>query len=931
MNENIRRYVLNNWLIDKDPENNGKALGFDKHISPSAVPVVIPSIIQEVFPNFHGVAFYWCAFTPEISIEKSDRILLCFSAVDYKAEVFLNSEYIGEHETGETPFRFDITDKVKLHEENLLSVRVVNPTLDDIDGLNMVNIPNRNKAFINTAGSCTNHGGLWGDVEIISVPGIYAEDAFLSGDIRTGTLKASVDIFNKTDENTEMMLSVDVYARYGNCGKIVGTKKTFTCEKGASSEEVSLTVPDFKLWDVDDPNLYRVEIRLQSEFGTDSRVETFGFRELFVKDGYFFLNGRKIFLKSSHTGNAFPVGQGYPAIKDQIRKDMIMAKTYGFNMVRAISGMLRKEQLEVCDEIGLMVYEECFAAWDLGLGFFLPEAGLDRIGDEELMLRRFDYNTLEMIKRDRNHPCITVWGLLNEMNAEYPVVKRAKEILPEIRKTDPTRLVLFNSGRWDKYDDIGSGSNPYSDTWDVLMGGDMVDIENLGDMHFYPRFPFCEEDFNYIRNYCKDLKPAFFSESGMGPLFNVIEEAKHYEQYGYRSDLEDYAWIKSQADKLEEDWHRLELSKVYPCAEMMLKESQRLSAEDRRRIFDAVRSNPKFNGYSLTGLLDHGWCGEGLWSLWRRFKPEVYDAVCDGWAPLRFCLFSKTHVQSNEEFEIEAVLANEGVLKEGTYTADFAVTGESGTVMMWSEKFEITDDSFSIPIMKKKIRLNVPSGKYSLTAYMDGASPLGNKFDFYVTNISDIPVSDATVSALGLMEKTLSFIKSQGVTVDSDADLIIVGKDVSVDEIQVLKVRAEKGAAVLFLNCCDMSEENIKALSFPSIEIADMWNWLYHKEVVLANREVFKGIGYGLVDQKLMGTVVNRKCFKTDDVPDDVICPAFYTGYHGIEGSYGCVHDVLGIEVGDGLIYLNALDIESKLDVEPAAKIILMNFIEYLA
>ena len=279
------------------------------------------------------------------------------------------------------------------------------------------------------------------------------------------------------------------------------------------------------------------------------------------------------------------------------------------------------------------------------------------------------------------------------------MTKRAKEFLPKLRKADPTRLVLLNSGRWDKYTDAASGSNPYSDTWDAAMGSDLISTDNSseaygnigidggGDLHIYPEYPLNNYYINYVRNYAKGCRPAFFSESGMSSIFNVIEEAKHYEQYGCRNDLEDYVWIKSQAEKLENDWEKLGLKKVYPYAEMMLKESQRLSAEDRRRIFDIIRSNSQFNGYSLTGLLDHGWCGEGLWSLWRRFKPEVYDAVCDGWAPLRFCLFAKSHVYSGKEFEIEAVLANEGVLAEGTYTADFAIVGEEGPLEMWSENF----------------------------------------------------------------------------------------------------------------------------------------------------------------------------------------------------------------------------------------------------
>ncbi|MBR2950718.1 MAG: hypothetical protein IKC46_12810 [Lachnospiraceae bacterium] len=945
--------LCENWYIDKDPDNNGREKGWDVRISEAAVGTKIPSIIQEAFPDCHGVVFYWNRFVPEINCEEHDRLLLCFGAADYKADVYLNGEYIGSHEGGETPFQFDVTDKVKIKEENLLSVRLVNPVVEDIDGLNIVNIPNRNKMPKMTAGSCSNHGGLWGEVDLVCLPALYLEDVFLTGDIHTGELTAKVSIQNTQRDEAPASLEVNVYSRYGVKEKAAGEKVSLLAKDGYSENIISVIVPDVKLWDIDDPNLYRVEVSINSEYGSHTKLETFGFRELLIKDGYFYLNDRKIFLKNSHTGNAFPVGQGYPAIKEQIRKDMIMAKSYGFNMVRAIAGMLRTEQLEAADEIGLMIYEESYAGWNLGNGSFLPGKGLDKIGDEEKMLERFDNSVIEMIKRDRNHPSVTIWGLLNEMSDQFPVTKHAREFLPKLRKMDPSRLVFFNSGRWDQYKEIASASNPYSDTWNAAMGSDLLfedddsdikrdgvsgnmGIDSGGDLHIYPEYPLKDSYISYVRNYAKGYKPAYFSETGMSSIFNVIEEAKHYEQYGYRKDLEDYVLIKNQAQQLELDWERLGLKKVYPYAEMMLKESQRLSAEDRRRIFNAVRSNPQFGGYSLTGLLDHGWCGEGLWSLWRRFKPEVYDAVCDGWAPLRFCLFAGTHVYSSEEFEIEAVLANECVLKKGTYTADFAVTGDEGTIMMWSESFEIKDDSFAVPVMKKRIRLDVKSGKYSLIAYMKDASPLGNKLDFYVTDRKEIN-ADAVIAVCGLKESTVKFLEEMGVQTKGFSGqtegLILAGK-VNAEEVIALHKAAENGARVFFIDCeafYGENSDNIRLLKLADeITVKENQEWLYHKESVMANREVFKGLGSGLMDPKRFGQVISMKCIETAINPDDVVCPAFYTGYYAYDGSYACVHNVLGVNCNKGRIYISTLGIEENLGKEPAADILLKNIVEYL-
>jgi hypothetical protein len=137
-----------------------------------------------------------------------------------------------------------------------------------------------------------------------------------------------------------------------------------------------------------------------------------------------------------------------------------MAKVAGYNCVRFIAGMGLSEQMDFADEIGLMVYEECLAGWNLG--------------DSPDMKRRFELSVREMILRDRNHPSITIWGLLNE-TGDGPVFRTAVESLKLVRELDDTRLVLLSSGRWDCHPNIGSVSNPGSDRWEHEWGGEAPD------------------------------------------------------------------------------------------------------------------------------------------------------------------------------------------------------------------------------------------------------------------------------------------------------------------------------------------------------------------------------------------------------------------------------------------------------------------------
>lgn len=940
------------WCIAHDPENNGLTKHWDTTVPGTAVPCVVPSIIQQTLPGCHGAAFYWCRFVPHLTFGDTDRIHLCFGGVDYLAQIWLNGSYIGMHEGGETPFTFDVTETLCRDGENLLSVRVINPTDCDIDGLNICNIPNRNKTVQWRGGSCMNSGGIWYDVTLSVLPAIFTDDLFLRGDVRTGALTAQFDLHNTLEDMHRVHASLAVYDRITG-EKIVSAASDLDALPGTGAAELSLMVPDVTAWDIDNPYLYRVTLTLMSEFGEDHRAQNFGFREFRVVDGFFYLNGRKIFLKSSHTGNAFPIGQNYPVVTSQIRQDLWMAKSYGFNMIRSISGMLRPEQIAFCDELGLMVYEESYAAWQLGIG--LDENALTK-EEKDAMCTRYSAANIEMIRRDRNHPSVVAWGLLNEMPYQSTICRYAPSTLPLLRKYDPTRFIFHHSGRWDGFVVPGSGSNPYSTTWDALMGYEgkrtvvkdlpfkpfYIKLTGIGDYHAYPQFPLSEETANLLRTYCGDALPAFLSESGLGPLFNVIEEWKQFQQHGCREDLEDCRFISSQAQKLQADWSRLGLSRVFPYPEMFLKESQRLSAVDRRLLFDVIRSNPKHNGYSLTGLLDHGMCGEGLWSYWRRPKPEVYDAVCDGWAPLRFCLFVRHHVYRGEQFEIEAVLANECVLKPGTYTAEFAIVGENGTVMQFDEDFVIEDDAFAVPVMKRSIALDVPTGKYTLIAYLrSGGAAQGNRLDFYVKDASELPSAAGEITVLGLAPQTAELLRAHGAALHpfngQKSGVILVGASASEEELCSLRDAAEAGAVVLFLdtavffNPANHSHDRLRLLDIAEDAcVTTHADWLYHKECVAANAEIFAGLGLGCVDSVRYGQTFPHSAIETARTPEDVICPAFQTGFYGYAGGYGSMHTMAGFHVGCGRIYFNSFALEALAGSHPAADMLLLNYVRYL-
>jgi len=139
--------LMQNWRIACDPENRGRESHWFETVPESAQATPVPGIIQQVFPGYHGVAWYWHSFRLASAPGRGERVLLRFGAVDYLAEVWVNGKVAGSFEGGETPFSFDITDLVRGDCDNLLAVRVLNPTDEPIDGYVLDQIPHRNKVM----------------------------------------------------------------------------------------------------------------------------------------------------------------------------------------------------------------------------------------------------------------------------------------------------------------------------------------------------------------------------------------------------------------------------------------------------------------------------------------------------------------------------------------------------------------------------------------------------------------------------------------------------------------------------------------------------------------------------------------------------------------------------------------------------------------
>ncbi len=944
----IVRQLNGSWLIACDPLNEGRQAEWFRDIPADARPAPVPGIIQQVFPGFHGVAWYWHRFGLSAAPAAEQRALLRFGAVDYLGDVWVNGRLAGSHENGETPFELDVTGMVRPG-QNLLAVRVLNPTSKPIDGYVLQETAHRNKLDSDrlAPGCGPNIGGIILPVELAVVPAMRVTDVFARPSVHDGRIDLTVAVRNDLADAADVTLSAGVAPDEGG-DTLDACRQPHRAPPGDSSAELSLTVPQHRLWELDDPYLYRLDVH--AEVGAGDRTLTHraavccGFRDFRVADGYFHLNGKRVFLRSTHTGNHFPVGISVSLDPDLVRRDLIMAKAGGYNTVRFIAGMALPQQLDFCDHMGLMVYEEHLGSWLLG--------------DSPHTAERFQRATREMITRDRNHPCVTIWGLLNETRPGK-AFEAAVDSLELVRSLDPTRLVLLSSGRWDSRFSIGSVSNPGSTRWEPVWGVDGIDpnvhpvdatgyVAGAGDAHFYPTLPLSKTDEQHVRTMGQDTRPVFLSEYGVGSQFNAIEELRGFDPFNVGPDLVDVALIRTMASRAAAELERFGMAGLYPFPEDLFRDSYRHSVQQRRRSFGLIRANPHLCGYNLTGMLDHAFTGEGLWTMWRRWKPGAAEMLQDGWAPLRWCLFvDPIHGYAGSPLTVEAVLANEQVLAPGEYPAVLRIWREGGVV--WEKKTPVripapaagrTHPPLAVPVLKETIDMGLPAGRYVFAACLEkGGIAAGDRLEF---RLSDQPRGRGRVLTTGIEPAMQQWLVRAGVECHpfnersaADSVVLVGSPQDSLEQTYAALIRhAEDGATVIFLSAgpfmtrprkrpADWKPPSVLPLG-DAVAAREFHDWLYHKEIVAKRHPVFDGLPVGLLQWDDYGPVLGHDVLDCRPLPDEVVAASLAVGYPCPGGVDSGV--ILGIyHRGRGRVVVTALRLLEEAATHPAAGRILLN------
>ena len=341
------------------------------------------------------------------------EVRLRFDGAMANAEVRLNGTHLLRHPDGYTPFIARLTTKLQPG-RNTLTVTV--------DGSENPDIP----PFGGVIDYLT-YAGLYREAWlIVTAPVSIAQVKVETPDILAGARRAEVQVW--LDNPRNLPLSGTLAATLRDAGGHV-LARTAVPVTGPDLA-VSLDGPaSIRLWDIDDPALYTLDLTLTTPHGQDDLSTRFGFRQIdFTADG-FHLNGKRLKLRGLNRHQSFPY-VGYALGRAAQEKDAeILKNELRVNIVRTSHYPQSTYFLNRCDELGLLVFEE-IPGWQ--------HIGHARWKDEAVE------NVRRMITRDWNHPSIVIWGVrINESQDDTPLYTRTNALAHRLDPTRPTGGVRY--------------------------------------------------------------------------------------------------------------------------------------------------------------------------------------------------------------------------------------------------------------------------------------------------------------------------------------------------------------------------------------------------------------------------------------------------------------------------------------------------------
>ena len=405
--------VPGNWQLQGYGKMHYSDLWYNFPINPPYVPTENPTGI------------YKRTFYVENSFA-GKQIIIRFCGVDSAYHLWINGQEVGYSKGARNEAEFDITDLVRVGEENDITVRVYQWSdgtyLEDQD--------------------MWWESGIFRDVELIGVPknGIndYKVEADLDDTYTDGLLSVNASL--RSEE------PVQVTFELLDAQGVSVLKETVASE--GNKVAFKATVKEAEHWTAETPYLYKMLITVEKDGEVIEVIpQNVGFRNIRLNGDTFLVNGVAIKFKGMNRHDYNP-RNGRVVAKEEIEKDIILMKQFNVNAIRTCHYPDSYYLYDLCDQYGMYVIDET----DLECHGFELTGNYSWISDDPTWELSYVSRMVRMIERDKNYPCILMWSLGNESSSGCNFFKMTEVA----HQMDSTRLVHYEGDFDMEYADVYS-------------------------------------------------------------------------------------------------------------------------------------------------------------------------------------------------------------------------------------------------------------------------------------------------------------------------------------------------------------------------------------------------------------------------------------------------------------------------------------------
>jgi hypothetical protein len=659
-----KRLDLNGaWELAFDPDERTARDAWIQGSWPNSVSkhVTVPSVWNVVQPDAPCVGYY--RRSVRIPADWASGVVrLHVAGACYRLDAWVNGEFLGSHEGAYTPFWFNASAVLRYGDTNDIVFRATSLSLQRrVDGMVLKEMPVAKQSWHYA------EGGIWGSVWMETVAPVYCDAIAVEPDLRRTRVAIDVSVTNTLPEAVRHVLRVCVIDPHGTV--VYEHSEEIFPPFGTSRYFTLVPVDSPYAWSCENPNLYQCRIEIvRDELVIDGNSTAFGLRDFTVKDGQFFLNGEPIFVRGILLQPNYPVGISAPLDDSMLETEVRLAKEAGFNMIRVHLRPAAPGFLELTDREGMLVYAESSLAW---------------IQESPRLLDHARREVAALIERDQNHPSVVIWGIFNEHRG--PSARYSDALIRTARAIDATRVIIDNSG--------GSLAIDQDFGWidrATAVPDRSMSREYFQDIHIYAGAPLAREAINLLAAIGSPHQTIDAARLGIGsqPIFDEWQrETRDYQGqifvseigcggmadleemvagYGDRTDLLDAREYAAFRNSLNEGFAKRGLGTVFGSVKELVRQAQHQQAMGNRRQIEALMTNPRVSGYTVTQLNDLS-CEfhAGILDIWRKPKAVFHETKRLQQSRVLILDLSKRAVSIGEKVEIAVVLVDEIHVGEG--------------------------------------------------------------------------------------------------------------------------------------------------------------------------------------------------------------------------------------------------------------------------